>query len=73
SIEHGNQGSKSWIFYFLFINEMVQFVKVLQQTLSNIFQIEMDVHPLTDVSFQRDCQRTANRLLRSNRPLSLIS
>ncbi|CAF5197690.1 unnamed protein product, partial [Rotaria magnacalcarata] len=22
SIEHGNQGSKSWIFYFLFINEM---------------------------------------------------
>ncbi|CAM4821079.1 unnamed protein product [Rotaria magnacalcarata] len=73
SIEHGNQGSKSWIFYFLFINEMIQFVKVLQQTLSNIFQIEMDVHPLTDVSFQRDCQRTANRLLRSNRPLSLIS
>ncbi|CAF3144888.1 unnamed protein product [Rotaria socialis] len=73
SIEHGNQGSKSWIFYFLFINEMIQFVKVLQQTLSNIFQIEMDVHPLTDSSFQHDCERTAKRLLRSNRPLSLTS
>ena len=39
SIEHRNQDSKSWIFYFLFTKEMIQFVKILQNTLSNIYQV----------------------------------
>jgi len=48
SIEHGNQSSKSWIFYFLFAKEMIQFVKVLQTVLSNTYQVE---YPVTNCSF----------------------
>ncbi|CAF4488117.1 unnamed protein product [Rotaria sp. Silwood1] len=73
SIEHGNQGSKSWIFYFLFVKEMIQFIKALQRTLSNTYQVPMDIQSLTDVSFQRECELTSKRLLRSYRPLSLTS
>lgn len=39
SIEHGMQGSKSWIFYFLFTKEMVQFIRSLQQLLSDTYQV----------------------------------
>jgi hypothetical protein len=73
SIEHGNQSSKSWIFYFLFAKEMIQFVKVLQTVLSNTYQVPMDIHPLNDISFQHDCERTSKRLLRSYRPTQLAS
>ncbi|CAF3547720.1 unnamed protein product [Rotaria sordida] len=71
SIEHGNQGSKSWIFYFLFIKETIQFIKTLQRTLSNTYQVPIDIQSLTDMSFQRECELTSKRLLRSYRPLTL--
>ncbi|CAF2400115.1 unnamed protein product [Rotaria sp. Silwood2] len=73
SIEHGNQGSKSWIFYFLFVKEMIQFIKALQRTLSNTYQVPIDIQSLPDVSFQRECELTSKRLLRSYRPLTLTS
>lgn len=39
SIDHGMQGSKSWIFYFLFTKEMVQFIRSLQKLLSDTYQV----------------------------------
>ncbi|CAF1378205.1 unnamed protein product [Adineta steineri] len=73
SIEQGNQGSKSWIFYFLFAKEMIQFIKTLQTALSKTYQVPMDLHPLNDISFERECERTAKRLLRSYRPLKFTN
>ena len=71
SIEHGQQGGKTWIFYFLFVREMIQFVRTLQASLSQTYQVPIDIHPLSDPSFQRECERTSKRLLRSHRPLAL--
>ncbi|CAF1240206.1 unnamed protein product [Adineta ricciae] len=73
SIENTSQGSKSWIFYFLFAKEMTQFIKSLQTALSNTYQVPIDIQSLNDLSFQRECERTAKLLLRSYRPLQLIS
>ncbi|UJR36230.1 hypothetical protein I4U23_028962 [Adineta vaga] len=73
TIEQGNHGSKSWIFYFLFTKEMVQFIKSLQAAVSHTYQVPIDIQPLNDLSFQRECERTSKLLLRSYRPLQLIS
>lgn len=71
TFEHANQGSKTWIFYFLFSKEMIRFVRTLQNALSKTFQVPIDVESLLDISFQRDCERTSKRLLRSYRPLTI--
>jgi hypothetical protein len=71
SIENGSHGSKTWIFYFLFTKEMIRFVKTLQTALSKTYQVRIDIDRLSDPSFQRECERTSKRLLRSYRPLTL--
>ncbi|CAF1370835.1 unnamed protein product, partial [Didymodactylos carnosus] len=63
-IEQGkSQNSKYWIFYFLFCEEMLEFMESIQKAVSNVYQVLLDIQPVVDTELQRDCQRTSNRLI----------